>query len=138
MTEYVVLLEDDQLEHVSVMYATEQFMKTAAEGKLPHIKYLWKLRDAEKKAIKEGWHHEFRHNPDDLAAAVWASENDNVGPLTEEQAIEYLILKDCDESIWGNYHNMQRFRVVKRSDLPETREFRNAWKMVQSSTELVE
>ncbi len=128
-TDYVILVDDGQLEHIGVMYPSDEFMEQAKEGKLPHIKYYWKLWEAEKKAIENDTHAEFCHSQEDLDAVVWACENDNVGPLTEEQALEYLMLRCFDQDVWGSQHNVPKFRFVKQSDLPENREFRNAWKM---------
>ena len=131
MTDLVVLIDDGYEDCIAVMYPSEEFMQDAKEGTLPHIKYYWKLRDAELRAIKEGTHDTFEHNQEDLANLLWAREHDNVGPLTEEQALEYLILKDLQDNVWGNYHNSRKFRIVHKDHIPKDRVFRNAWKMKQ-------
>jgi hypothetical protein len=51
--------------------------------------------------------------------------------MTEEEAIEYLILKDCPQSVWENYNegNRPKMVVCRKEQLPQTREWRNAWKI---------
>jgi hypothetical protein len=50
-------------------------------------------------------------------------------PMTEAQAIDYLIEKDIPKSVWGSSGNRQKFKVVTTADLPNSREHRNAWSM---------
>ena len=54
-----------------------------------------------------------------------------VPAMTEEEAIEYLILKDCPESVWKTYNEGNRLKMVicKKEQLPQTREWRNSWKI---------
>ena len=56
-----------------------------------------------------------------------------IGPMTEEEAIEYLIKKDCPQSVWKTYNEGNRLKLVicKKEQLPQTREWRNAWKIDQ-------
>jgi hypothetical protein len=51
--------------------------------------------------------------------------------MTEEQAIEYLIMKDVPARVWhSDYkYNRQMFRIVKRDQLPEDKTYRNAWRL---------
>ena len=51
--------------------------------------------------------------------------------MTEEQAMEYLIMKDCPESVWKNYSNSNRLKIVicRKDQIPPSREWRNAWKI---------
>ena len=51
--------------------------------------------------------------------------------MTEEQAIEYLIMKDCPQSVWRNYDsgNKPKMVICRKEQLPATREWRNAWKI---------
>ena len=53
------------------------------------------------------------------------------GALTEEQAIEYLIMKDCPQHVWRTYNdgNKQKMVICRKDQLPATREWRNAWKI---------
>ena len=129
-TDYVVLFEDPLYpDHpVQFMIPTPEFMNQAVEGgHLPHISaYL------EDSSYQERW---MADNPGkdfvwDREPKHWSAER--IGPLTEEQAIEYLIMKDLPKRIWNDpKSNTTRFAIVKRSQLPETREWRNAWRLKQ-------
>jgi hypothetical protein len=53
------------------------------------------------------------------------------GPLSEEQAIEYLIFKDVPSRVLANQGNRQILRIVKRASIPSDRTYRNAWRLAQ-------
>jgi hypothetical protein len=54
-----------------------------------------------------------------------------MGPMTEEEAIEYLIQKDVPQSVWQSWDEGNRPKMVicRKEQLPATREWRNAWKI---------
>jgi len=57
-----------------------------------------------------------------------------IGPMTEEQAIEYLIMKDIDPSIWRDYEgNRCIMKIVPVELIPSDRSFRNAWRINQET-----
>lgn len=57
-----------------------------------------------------------------------------IGPMTEEEAIEYLIMKDIDPSIWRDYKgNRVIMKIVPVELIPSDRSFRNAWKVKQKA-----
>ena len=57
-----------------------------------------------------------------------------VGPMTEEEAIKYLIKKELPPSVWRDYRgNRSILRVVRRSMLPD-RTNRNAWRINQDAS----
>ena len=57
-----------------------------------------------------------------------------IGPMTEEEAIEYLIMKDIDPSIWRDYKgNRVIMKIVPVELIPSDRSFRNAWKVKQEA-----
>jgi len=56
-------------------------------------------------------------------------ETPPIEALTEEEAIEYLIIKDIPYHVWGESHNRPVFKICKITDLPATREYRSAWKL---------
>ena len=65
-------------------------------------------------------------------------EDDNgtpLGPLTEEEAIEYLIPKIMPKLIWDSPGNRRRFAVCLRQHIPETRDFRDAWRLNEDATQ---
>jgi hypothetical protein len=54
-----------------------------------------------------------------------------VGPLSEEEAMEYLLQKDIPDRVWADdTANAPRYRICKRSMIPTDRMFRNAWRLV--------
>lgn len=55
-----------------------------------------------------------------------------IGPMTEEQAIDYLIKKDIPPRVWRDYRgNRQILRVVNVEAIPTDRTHRNSWSMKQ-------
>jgi hypothetical protein len=61
-----------------------------------------------------------------------------IGPMTEEEAIEYLIMKDIDPSIWRDYKgNRIIMKIVPVELIPSDRSFRNAWKINQEADERI-
>jgi hypothetical protein len=58
-------------------------------------------------------------------------ETDPVEPMTEEQAIEYLIMKDVPREVWQSWNegNKPKMVICKKEQLPSTREWRNAWRI---------
>ena len=53
-----------------------------------------------------------------------------IGPMTEEEAIEYLIMKDICPSVWQEYRgNRTIMRIVPVELIPTDRSFRNAWRI---------
>lgn len=56
---------------------------------------------------------------------------DPIGPMTEEQAIEYLIQKDIPPRVWRDYRGNRRIlAIVPVQAVPKDRTHRNAWGMV--------
>ena len=61
-----------------------------------------------------------------------------IGPMSEEEAIEYLIMKDIDPSIWKDYNgNRVIIKIVPVELIPSDRSFRNAWKINQEADERI-
>jgi len=55
-----------------------------------------------------------------------------IGPMTEEEAIEYLIQKDIPPQVWRDYKgNRSVMKIVPVELIPSDRSFRNAWKINQ-------
>lgn len=128
MTDYRVIYEDpDDLDApVHILVPSDQWMQTAMSGGLPIISIWWALQDAEQAAIDEGRHRSFRHSEEMLDAQI---NGPRAGKLTEEQAIEYLIMKDIPRRVWGQNHNRPMFKIVLKQNIPTNRQFRNAWRM---------
>ena len=55
-----------------------------------------------------------------------------IGPMPEEQSVEYLIQKDICPSIWRDYKgNRTILKIVPVELVPSDRSFRNAWRIAQ-------
>ena len=55
-----------------------------------------------------------------------------IGPMTEEEAIEYLVMKDIPPQVWRDYKgNRCIMKIVPVELIPTDRNFRNAWKINQ-------
>jgi hypothetical protein len=54
-----------------------------------------------------------------------------IDAMTEEEAIEYLIMKDIPQHVWRDYEtaNKPRLVICKKDQLPQKRTWRNAWKI---------
>lgn len=51
-----------------------------------------------------------------------------IGPMIEEEAIEYLIMKDIPPRVWRDYQgNRQILKIVPVEFIPADRTYRNAW-----------
>ena len=61
-----------------------------------------------------------------------------IGAMTEEEAIEYLIMKDIDPAVWRDYQgNRTIMKIVPVELVPSDRSFRNAWKINQEADERI-
>lgn len=61
-------------------------------------------------------------------------ETPPVGPMTEEEAMEYLIEKDLPPSVWRDYKgNRQILKIVPVELIPTDRTYRNSWKIKQEA-----
>lgn len=54
-----------------------------------------------------------------------------IGAMTEEQAIEALVMICLPPAIWADYGraNRHRFKIVRRGMVPDDRSYRNAWRL---------
>ena len=58
-------------------------------------------------------------------------ETQPIEALDEKSAIEYLIMKDISPSIWQTWDegNKPKIVICRKEQLPQTREWRNAWRI---------
>ena len=128
MAKYRVIFDDpDDLDAPSrVLVPSEQWLSMAKAGSLPPIWVYWQLQADEERAIAEGRHDNFRHDPKKLALKDTAPR---IGPLTEEEAMEYLVMKDVPRRVWAVEHNRPMFKIVKTEQIPSDRTWRNSWKL---------
>lgn len=128
MTTYRVIFEDPFApdEPAKVLVPSQNWLDEAMAGNLPPIWVYWQLQDDEAQAISEGRHSTFKHDPEKLALQYTAPR---IGPLTEEEAMEYLVMKDIPRHIWAQEYNRPMFQIVKTEDVPSDRSWRNAWRL---------
>jgi hypothetical protein len=61
-----------------------------------------------------------------------------IGPMTEEAALEYLVMKDISPAVWRDYQgNRTIMKIVPVELIPSDRSFRNAWKIKQEVDERI-
>jgi len=59
-----------------------------------------------------------------------------LGPMTEEQAMEYLLQKDVPRHVWdAPAGNRRRFAITRKDMLPTSRQWRGAWKLKDLSND---
>jgi len=130
MTDYRIIYEDPNRPDLPACIITPapEWMEKAKAGELPKINIWLDLMDDEQKAIDEGRLSSFEHDFD-----KWERQftGPKTGPLTEEEAITYLIMKDVPRSVWSKQHNRCMLRVMKAQNIPKNRSFRNAWEIEQ-------
>ena len=128
MASYHIIFEDPEQpeQPAMVLVPSDNWLSDAMAGNLPPISVYWALQDDEQQAIAEGRHDTFKHDHDKWLAQFTA---ERIGPLTEEEAIEYLIMKDIPRHIWSQEYNRPMFKIVTKDQVPSDRTFRNAWEM---------
>ena len=91
-------------------------------GILPTVEVYWELAKDE---ASEGFKRHTR--------GYLLHETTPVDAMTEEEAIEYLIMKDCPQSVWKSWDsgNKPKMVICRKEQLPGTREWRNAWKITE-------
>ena len=116
-SKYRVLFEDPATpdEPAKVLVPDPNWMACALEGGiLPPIETYQRYRDVPDGEPKE---HPYA---------------EPIGAMTEEEAIEYLVKKDIDPSVWRDYKgNRTILKIVPVEMIPSDRSFRNAWRIMQ-------
>ena len=122
-SKYRVVFEDPSMpdEAAKVLVPDPNWMAAALEGNiLPPIDTYQRDRD-----VADGQHKEHPYA-------------EPIGPMTEEEAIEYLIMKDICPSVWQEYRgNRTILKIVPVELVPSDRSFRNAWKINQEADERI-
>ena len=120
-SDYRVVYEDSIDEGAKILVPDPNWMAAAMQGGiLPPVWVYWELKkDEAQPDFKKHTRGYLLHNTKPVPA------------MTEEQAIEYLIMKDVPEDVWRNWDEGNRPKMVicKINQLPQTREWRNAWRI---------
>jgi len=115
-SKYRVLFEDSQDEPAKVLVPDPNWMAAALAGSiLPPIDTYLRDRDVPDGQPKE---HPYA---------------EPIGPMTEEEAIEYLIMKEIPESVWREWDtgNKPKMVICRKEQLPSSREWRSTWKITE-------
>lgn len=129
-TEYVVVYEDVDMECASVLHPDPHCMAMLMHGHLmPPAWVKLKLKEDEQRP-------DFTCHSDFNGHLL--HETKPMPPLTEEEAIEYLIQIDVPRHIWETWNEGNRPKMVicRKSQLPATREWRNAWRIADNLGEV--
>lgn len=117
-SDYRVVFEADIDAPASVLVPEPNWMACALHGGiLPPVEVYHKLEVDDEGKVLNG---ELQHT------------TPPVGPMTEEEAIEYLIQKDVPAHVWkAEKGNSTKMVICRANQLPTTRQWRDAWKIDQ-------
>ena len=123
-SEYCVVWENPNKpdEPAKVTHPDPNWMACALQGGiLPPVESYWEL-DKDEKTPGFTNHTRGKELLHDMKP---------IGAMTEEQAIEYMIMKDIPQHIWRDYEksNKPRLVICTKSQLPQKRTWRNAWRI---------
>ena len=120
-TEYCVVYEEDIDEPAKIMHPDPNWMACAINGGIvPTIETILAMKeDAQRPDIKKHTLGPVRDN---------ARPCD---PMTEEEAVEYQIMQSLPKEVWSVWDdsNRPKLKIIRRSQLPATRQWRNAWRL---------
>jgi len=133
-SKYRVIFEDpaDPEACACVLVPDPNWMAAAlAGGILPPIDTYLRDRSIEEAFVPQYPGHTFSWNENGGASHPYAEP---IGPMAEEEAIEYLIKKDIPPRIWRDYRgNRVIMKIVPVELIPSDRTFRGAWKVAQET-----
>ena len=122
-SKYRVLFEDPTApdEPAKVLVPDPNWMACAMHGGI--LPPVWVYHELEKDEKTPGFKKHTR--------GYLLHETEPMPPMSEEEAIEYLIMKDIPNHIWRTWNegNKPKMVICKKEQLPQTREWRNAWKI---------
>lgn len=120
-TEYVVVYEDNIDEPAKVMSPDPNWMACALRGGI--VPPVWVYHELAKDEAQPGFKQHTRGH--------LLHETKPMGPMTEEEAIEYLVMKDVPQHVWKTWNdgNKPKMVICKKEQLPQTRQWRNAWRI---------
>ena len=120
-SDYRVVYEDNVDEPVKIMKPDAHAMAALMAGNVfPPIWTFWELqKDASQPDFKKHTRGYLLH------------DTPREGPKTEEEALEFIIMKDVPQHVWRMYNEGNRPKMVicRKQQLTQTREWRNAWRL---------
>ncbi len=124
-SDYRVVYEDSIDECAKILVPDPNWMACALQGGiLPPVWVYWELaKDEAQPDFKKHTRGYLLHETEPMPA------------MTEQEAIEYLIMKDCPRHVWENFDkgNRRTLVICKKEQLPPTRVWRNAWRIDQEA-----
>jgi|TARA_E500000331_G_scaffold120243_1_gene117384 hypothetical protein len=129
-TDIRVVYEDpeDMDNPAKILCPDPNWMACALQGGiLPPVEVYWELaKDEAQPDFKKHTRGYLLHN------------TKPVEKMTEEEAINYLIMKDIPERVWRTWNvgNKPKMVICRTHQLPEHRQWRNAWQ-IKDDIELV-
>ena len=120
-SDYRVVYEDNVDEPVKIMKPDAHAMAALMAGNVfPPIWAFWELK-------KDASQPDFEKH----TRGYLLHDTPREGPKTEEEALEFIIMKDVPQHVWRMYNEGNRPKMVicRKQQLPQTREWRNAWRL---------
>ena len=120
-TKYAVVYQLDWDAPCAIMHPSPEFMAVAMNGGiLPPIEPILAMNADESRP--------------DFVRHTLGPQRDSakpIGPLTEEEAVEYQIMQSIPRKIWdgASGSNSRKMAICYRNQLPASREFRGAWRL---------
>ena len=124
--QYAILWEDpaDPDAPAKVTLPSKEWLAMALRGGiLPPVEMYWELaKDEAQPGFTRHTRGHLLHDSTPMPA------------MTEEQAMEYLVMKDIPQRVWKDYKgNRTILRIVPRELIPTDRSYRNAWRIAQDA-----
>ena len=116
-----VVYEDSVDAPAKVLVPDPNWMACALQGGiLPPVESYWEL-------AKDEAQPNFKNH----TRGYLLHDTKPVDAMTEEEAIEYLIKKDIPQSVWKTWNkgNKPKMVICRTHQLPEHRQWRNAWQI---------
>ena len=120
-SDYRVVFETDVDAPASVLVPDPNWMACAMRGGI--LPPVWVYHELARDEAMPGFKKHTR--------GYLLHDTEPMPPMSEEEAIEYLIMKDIPNHIWRTWNegNKPKMVICKKEQLPQTREWRNAWKI---------
>ena len=122
-SDYRVVFEDSVDECAKILVPDPNWIAAALQGGI--LPPVWVYHELNKDEAQPDFKKHTR--------GYLLHETEPVAAMTEEEAIEYLIMKDCPQSVWRNWNegNKPKLVICRKEQLPGSREWRNAWKITE-------
>ena len=122
-SDYRVVYEDSLDEAAKILVPDPNWMACALQGGI--LPPVWVYHELAKDEAQEDFKKHTR--------GYLLHETKPVGAMTEKEAIEYLILKDCPADVVANFDkgNRKTLVICRKEQLPQQRTWRNAWRINQ-------